>query len=89
MPLDFHQKVLSEVTQLDERKRRQRGPWNPYFLGIVCRDALPAIDECLEQGMSEAEAFAEAFTPSREMHSVARRLELPLDVDRGRWVITA
>jgi hypothetical protein len=86
--LPFPQRVLHALTALDEKKRSRRSKsWNPYFLGIVCRDALPALEEDLANGRTEAEAFAFAFTPAREMHTVARKLGLGLDVDRGRWVL--
>ena len=85
--MTFSQKVLHELTALDEKKRARDKHWNRYFLGIVCRDALPRIEEDMANGVSEVEAFAGAFTPAREMHAVARKLGLGLEVDRGRWVL--
>lgn len=85
--LPFRDRVLHEMTRLDERKRARDPHWNRYFLGILCRDALPAIAEGLAAGMTEEEAYADAMTPTRETHAVARRLGLALDVNRGRWVL--
>lgn len=85
--LPFPTRVLHEMTRLDEKKRATDRHWNRYFLGIVCRDAIPAIEDGLTSGMTAAEAYADAFTPTRETAAIARRLGLGLDVNRGRWVL--
>ena len=83
----FPTRVLHELTALDERKRATDRHWNPYFLGIACRDALPAIESALADGVTPAEAYADAFTPTRETAAIARKLGLGLAVDRGRWIL--
>lgn len=83
----FRERVLHEMIALDERKRATDRHWNRYFIGIVCRDAMPAIDDGIASGMTEAEAYADAFTPTRETAAIARKLRLGLGVDRGRWVL--
>jgi hypothetical protein len=79
-------KLVSELTQLDARKRVSDRHWNRYFIGL----ALQAVDrweEDIAAGMSEAEAFAENFTPTRETNTVQRRLGFGFRVERGRWIL--
>jgi hypothetical protein len=84
--LPMRDRIVHELTRLDERKRRSDRHWNPYFLGIAFQ-ALDGWDEDLADGMSETEAFAERTAPSREMHGIAKRLGLGLGVERGKWVL--
>ena len=77
MAADFRTRLVSELTSMDRRASKRPG-YNPYALAQY----LEAAD-----GVVDAESFADRFTPSRPMHTVARRLRLGLDVDRGRWVL--
>ena len=74
----FHDKLISELTQLDQRQSKRRG-WNPY--------ALPQYFTAA-QNVTDAASFADAFTPTKGMHRVAKNLGLNLDVERGQWVIS-
>ena len=73
----FRARLISELTELDRRERRRPG-WNPNALGMYFAAA---------ETVTDAATFAAAFVPTRGMHTVARRLGLALDVDRGQWVI--
>lgn len=51
---------------------------------------LEAADDAaamVAEGATPEAAFAEVYTPTRDMHKVARRLDLDVDVDHGRWTI--
>ena len=79
--------LTSALVDLDRRASSRKG-WNPYALRLY----LEAADDCaamVAEGSSCSEAFAECFTPSRDMHAVARKLALPLDVERGQWVFSS
>lgn len=83
--MSFHDSAVNELTRLDrEMSAKPRAQWNPYFLGIALTSLQDVEKEML--GAVPEEIFREAFTPSREMHRVARRLGLALDVDRGQWI---
>ena len=83
--MDFRTKLISELTQLDAREARRDPRPNPYRLGIYMNAAQDVIDS-IADGATMEDAFADVFTPSRGMHTVARRLGLRLDVERGNWV---
>lgn len=83
--MSFHDRLISELTRMDERasKRPGHNPWAlPQYFA-----AADAVVEAIAAGESESRAFADAFNPTRGMHTIARRLELNLDVDRGRWIV--
>lgn len=84
--MSFHDRLVSELTQLDERKRARGRSWNPNFLGIALV-SLHEVEEDLGPDASDVDVFTEALTPTRENHAIARRLGLGLDVVRGRWVV--
>lgn len=75
--LDFHTRLIHELTALDRRQSTKRG-YNPNALGIYFRAA---------ENVTDADSFANAFTPTRGMHTVAKKLGLPLGVERGEWII--
>ena len=77
MALDFHTRLIHELTALDKRQSTKRG-YNPNALGIYFQAA---------ENVTDAKSFANAFTPTRGMHTVAKKLGLPLDVERGDWVL--
>ncbi len=88
MTMTFHDRVVSEVTQLDAANaHKPRSQWNPYFLGIALRTLAEVEDEMPKA--TDLEVFTATFTPTRETHKIAKKLGLPLDVDRGQWVVTA
>ena len=85
----FRLRLLHELTELDRRESagevKRRYPVNIYRLSLylgAANDVLASI----EDGSTPEDAFTSAFTPSRGMHTVARRLRLRLDVERGRWI---
>jgi hypothetical protein len=75
--LDFHTRLIHELTALDRRNSTKRG-YNPNALGIYFRAA---------ENVTDAKSFADAFTPTRGMHTVAKNLGLPLGVERGDWIM--
>lgn len=77
--------LVHELTTQDRRESTQRG-YNRYALGITMNAVEDVVKPAVAAGATLAEAFADAFNPTRGMHSVARRLRLPLGVERGRWV---
>ncbi len=77
MAMDFHTRLIHELTDLDRRNSTKRG-YNPNALGIMFGAA---------ENVTDANSFANAFTPTRGMHKVAKNLGLPLDVEKGQWVI--
>jgi hypothetical protein len=74
---EFHFRLIHELTALDNRESKKKG-WNPWALGLYFQAA---------EDVTDARSFADAFTPSRGMHRVARNLGLDLDVDRGNWFL--
>ena len=73
----FHTRLIMALTAQDRKESTRKG-YNPCALAIVFNAAVDVVD---------AKSFSEAFTPTRGMHSVAKKLELGLDVDHGRWVV--
>lgn len=88
MTATFRMRLISELTQLDGREetseRRRRYPVNHYRLSHYLHAADDVV-AAVAAGATETDAFADAFTPTRGMLTVARRLSLNLDVTRGRW----
>lgn len=83
---DFGRKLAHLVTEQDRAASKRRG-YNPYALGIM----LGAAHECeaaVTAGERPEVAFAEHFTPTRENHTMARKLGLLLDVQHGQWIPT-
>lgn len=75
------------LTELDRKESaRERHP-NIYRIGLYFQAARD-VANTIAAGVSPEVAFADTFTPSRGMHSIARALGLKLNVDRGRWVLT-
>ena len=73
-------RLIHELTELDRRLSKRPGHnQSPYALGHYFRAA---------EGVTDSDSFAAAFTPTREMHGVAKRLGLHLDVSFGRWMHT-
>ena len=73
-----------ELTTLDRHESKRRG-WNPYALGHYLGAAEQVRADVLA-GDSLTDAFCRHFTPTRGMHSVAKRLGLPVDVRNCDWV---
>jgi hypothetical protein len=77
------------LTELDAREGKQEvkrcGRANLYRLGHYL-GAAQRVRDRVAQGTDFATAFTREFIPTRGTHWVARKLELPLDVDRGKWV---
>lgn len=94
MPLPMRLRLRHELIEDDKRQaKRERVP-NIYRIGHY----LKALDDCeagadslTMNGHSElrawSEAFADTFMPTRDMHRIARKLGLLLDVERGQWIV--
>lgn len=76
--MSFHSKLIHELVELDKRESKREAFPNIYRLGHYLKAA---------EGVTDASSFADAFNPTRGMHTVSRRLGLGLDVDRGYWVL--
>lgn len=74
--MDFHLKLVRELVALDRRESAKRG-YNHYALALYIQAA---------EDVTDAQSFTDAFTPSRGMHTVAKKLKLGLDVQHGQWV---
>ena len=75
--MDFHTKLIMLLTELDHRQSKRKG-WNCY--------ALPQYFAAAET-VTDAKSFADAFCPTRGMHSIARKLGLGLNVEKGVWIM--
>jgi hypothetical protein len=79
------------LTELDERESlaevKRYGRANIYRLGHYLAAAEDVRDR-VRLGESFTVAFTRAFGPTRGTHWVARKLGLPIEVDRGEWVDT-
>jgi hypothetical protein len=88
--MNFHTRLTHELTELDRREcaaeARRRYAVNHYRLALYLGAAQETVND-IEAGATPAAAFASHFTPTRGMHTVARRLNLGLDVQRGRWIL--
>ena len=82
----MHARLVSELTQLDERERAKGKGWNPNFLGIAFKSVQDVFDPMVASGATPEAAFSESFTPTPGTHKIARKLGLDLDVSSGRWV---
>jgi hypothetical protein len=86
-----HQRLVSELTRMDDaqqvRDRKKGYRTNPYALALMFQ-AAQEVEQEVAAGRPFAEAFADHFTPTRGMHTIAKRLGLPLDVVRGQWAST-
>jgi hypothetical protein len=78
------------LTELHDREYKQElkryGHANMYRLGHYLGAAQRVRERVVNGGEDFATAFTREFTPTRGTHWVARKLQLPLDVDRGKWV---
>lgn len=70
-------KLKMELTSLDIRESKLKHH-NPYALGHY----LVAAEK-----VTNLKTFIKAFNPTRGLHSVAKKLNLPLNVVKGQWVI--
>lgn len=73
---EFQARLSKELKDLDTKEMAQKG-WNPNALRLYLKAAKDVVD---------SSTFANAFTPTRGMHRVARNLGLGLDVERGKWI---
>ena len=73
------------LTHLDRVQSARDRHWNRYFLGIALRAAEGFGADCATIGPEAA--FVDRFTPSREMHRLAKWIGLDLAVDRGQWIL--
>lgn len=74
--MTFHDRLVSELTQLDARESKRQGH-NRCALALYFQAA---------ENVTDAASFARAFNATRGMHRVARNLGLPLDVAHGEWI---
>lgn len=75
--LNFHDKLIHLLTAYDMRQSKTKH-YNPNALALYFIAA---------KGVTDAQTFAASFTPSGPMHTIAKKLDLGLDVDRGHWVL--
>lgn len=76
--MDFKAQLTHQLIELDIREsKRERSP-NIYRLGHYLEAA---------EGVTDARSFADAFNPTRGMHTVSKKLGLGLDVKSGHWVL--
>lgn len=75
---NLHVRLISELTAMDRKQMKRKG-YNPYALAQYFKAA---------EGVTDAKSFAAAFTPTRAMHGVAKRLGFALDVEHGEWKLT-
>jgi hypothetical protein len=77
--------LTTEDRKMYDAEVKRYGHGNGFRIGLF----LQAADDCAElvaAGSSQSDAFRECFTPTRETHRIARKLGLPVDAHRGRWV---
>lgn len=72
----FKSRLIRALTEMD-RKQSKKKDFNPYALAQYFMAAESVFD---------AKSFADAFTPCRFMHKVAKLVGLNLDVKNGKWV---
>ncbi len=78
-----HEALVHALTEADRRESVKR----PQLARLALyMDAADRVREAVKRGEAPEDAFANVFVPTREMHRVARQLELGLDVQRGQWV---
>lgn len=82
--MDAFRQIAHELTAADYRESDKRGH-NIYALAIEL-EALHEIEAEVAAGADLAQAFADAFNPTRKNHRIARKVGLSLNVDRGQWV---
>jgi len=86
----MHTRLVSELTQLDARESQQeakrRHRVNIYRIAHYLGAAQATLEDGGDTLESFAKAFADNFVATRGMHGIAKRLGLPLDVERGDWV---
>ena len=86
----FRARLSMAMTEIDRKeceRESRRGRPNLFRLGILL-GAVSATADNIRDGWEPAKAFAGNFTPTKENHKAAQTLGLPLDVQRGRWVLT-
>jgi hypothetical protein len=83
--------LASLLTQLDDREGRHElkryGRVNIHRIALYLQ-AADRVRDRVARGEAPGSAFAEEFTPTRGMHTIAKKLGLGLDVQRGQWVRT-
>ena len=73
------------ITQVDQAASTKAG-YNRYALAIMLTALDDAADMVAIRNVSWELAFSEFFTPSRDMHRVAKIAGLKLDVKKGQWI---
>jgi hypothetical protein len=85
---EFRDHLTHELIQLDRQESAQetkrRLVVNIYRLGHYLKAAQGVVG-AVRSGESPAKAFAAGFVATRSMHTIAKRLGLGLDVERGEW----
>jgi hypothetical protein len=86
----FDARLTSALTEADrkEEKRELRRPGGRVNIFRIAHYLVAAagVVEAVKGGSTPEAAFAKGFNPTRDMHAVAKKLGLALDVERGRWV---
>ncbi len=73
-----HTKLVMAIMAQDRRDAKKKW-YNIHALPQMLKAA---------QGVEDEQGFMDSFTPTRQNHSMAKKLGLKLDVKSGRWVMT-
>lgn len=73
----FNTRLMMLLTELDQRNSK-RADYNRYALGHYFRAA---------ENVTDVYTFMENFTPTRQMHRLAKDMGFNLDVVFGEWVL--
>ncbi len=73
-----HAKLVMAIMAQDRRDAKKKW-YNIHALPQMLKAA---------QGVEDEQGFMDSFTPTRQNHSMAKKLGLKLDVKSGRWVMT-
>lgn len=88
--------AITELDRAEERREVKRGVRvNLHRIGIYLsakQSMLEDVHARIAKGVAVRDAFRacliEHFCPTREFHRFTKRVGLPLDVQRGRWINT-
>lgn len=82
-----HLRLISQLTQEDTRMAAREGARVNIHRIALYFEAAGRVRDRVAAGETPACAFAAEFTPCREMHRIAKRLDLGLTVERGQWIL--
>ena len=77
--------LSSHLTQYDQRLAKRESHPNIYRIGHFLK-AAQDMEKAVKSGQDMESAFADSFTPSGPMETIAKKLGLGMAVQRGEWV---